>query len=40
MNVLGHDPDLGDILCDTEISISEQICQTCLMHGHHMTGLL
>ena len=39
MNML-QDPELGEVMCNTEISISEQICSTCLMFGHRVTGLL
>lgn len=40
MNVIGYDAEFGEIICDAPISFSQQICSTCVMQGHRMTGLL
>jgi hypothetical protein len=38
-NVIGYDPEEGDILCESPCNPAEQICHYCLTRGHRMTGL-
>lgn len=39
MNVIGYDPEEGDIVCGDACSPSAQMCHFCLTSAHRMTGM-
>ena len=38
-NILGYDPEEGDIICGSACNPSEQLCHYCRTRGHRMTGM-
>ena len=40
MNIIGYDPEEGDIVCGESCNPAEQLCHFCRCGLHRMTGLM